>query len=282
MSASSPAPSGATTSHAGRNLPAAIGVGLALAAVVVASLFIVKEVFVGVVLLAALTGIGELATALRDAGVHVPVVPVAVGAVVMLVGAFVSGTPVLAAALALTFVAVTVWRLATGSDGFVRDATAGVFVTCYVGLLGSFILLLLAEGDGAWRVATLVLVTAASDTGGYAAGARLGKHPMARAISPQKTWEGFVGSVLACMVVGWLTVAYALHGPPAAGLLLGALAAVAATVGDLVESLVKRDLGIKDMGTLLPGHGGMMDRIDSLLVVAPVAWLVLTLLVDVG
>jgi phosphatidate cytidylyltransferase len=136
---------------------------------------------------------------------------------------------------------------------------------------------MLSESDGAWRVVTFIATTAFSDIGGYAAGAVLGRHPMAPRISPKKSWEGFAGSVVACMIVGYLLVTMALEGPGWVGLLLGLVVALTATTGDLVESVIKRDLGIKDMGALLPGHGGIMDRLDSLLVVAPVCWLMLQL-----
>lgn len=269
-------------SRAGRDLPAAIGVGVGLGAVIIASLFVVKEAFLLVVLAAAGIGVWELVQALRTASVRVPLVPVYAGGLVMLVGSYYGGTEVLAAAMALTMIAIVVVRITDGADGFVRDATAGVFVTAYVPLLGAFVVLLLAQPDGAWRIVVFVVTTIASDIGGYVAGVLLGKHPMAPTISPKKSWEGFTGSVVFCMVAGWLTVAYGLDGSVWVGLLLGVVVATTATIGDLGESVIKRDLGIKDMGTLLPGHGGMMDRLDSLLVVAPVCWLVLHLLVPVN
>jgi phosphatidate cytidylyltransferase len=275
---SPPAASAATSSsRAGRNLPAAIAVGLALVAVTIASLFVVKEAFLIVVLAAAGMGIAELRSALAVASIRLPVAPLAVGAVAMLLGAYYEGTQALSVAMALTLIAVSVWRLAGGAQGFVRDATAGAFVAAYVPLLGSFVILMLDEPDGAWRVVTFIATAAFSDIGGYAAGALLGRHPMAPAISPKKSWEGFAGSVVACMLVGWALVTMALEGDWWVGVVLGVVVAFTATTGDLVESVIKRDLGIKDMGTLLPGHGGVMDRLDSLLLVAPVCWLMLQL-----
>jgi phosphatidate cytidylyltransferase len=267
-------------SGGGRNLPAAIGVGVFLGVVIIGSLFVVKAVFLGVVLLAVLVALWELANALATAGVRLPLVPVCVGGMAMLTGAYFGGAEVLSVALAFTMIGTMVWRLAEGSDGFVRDATAGVFVTAYVPLLAGFAVLMLAEDDGAWRVLTFLLVTVCSDVGGYVTGYKLGRHPMAPTISPAKSWEGFVGSVLACCLGGWLTVVYLLDGEAWVGLVLGGVVAVTATLGDLGESMIKRDLGIKDMGNLLPGHGGIMDRLDSLLMVAPVCWLLLHLLVD--
>ena len=278
MTSSSAAPTAPQPSRAGRNLPAAIAVGLALVAVIITSLFVVKEAFLVVVLAAATLGILELRTALTVASVRLPVVPVAAGGAGMLVGAYYVGAGAVAVGMALTLVAVSVWRLAGGAEGFVRDASAGAFAAAYVPLLGSFVLVMLAEEDGPWRVVTFIAVTAFSDIGGYAAGVLFGRHAMAPRISPKKSWEGFAGSILTSMVAGWVLVTTALDGPAWLGLLLGAVAAVTATTGDLVESVIKRDLGIKDMGTLLPGHGGVMDRLDSLLVVAPVCWLLLQLL----
>jgi phosphatidate cytidylyltransferase len=270
-----PDPLPVRTPRAGRNLPAAIAVGLAMAAVSIASLFVVKPLFLVVVLVVGALGVYELAQALGTRDIHVPLVPVLAGGAAMLVGSYVGGTEALSAAMALTMLACLLWRLGRGQAGYVADVTAGVFVVAYVPLLGSFVVLMLAEADGAWKVATFIAVTVASDVGGYAAGATLGRHPMAPRISPKKSWEGFAGSMIAGVVTGALMVSLALDGGWAVGLLLGACAVCLATLGDLGESLIKRDLGIKDMSSVLPGHGGMMDRLDSLLAVAPVAWLVL-------
>lgn len=277
MTSSSAATAASPPSRAGRNLPAAIAVGVGLVGLIIASLFVAKQAFVVVVLAAGALGIMELRSALAVASVRLPVVPVAVGGAAMLIGSYAAGTAALSVIAALTLIALAVWRLADGAEGFVRDASAGAFVLAYVPLLGSFVLLMLAQPDGAWRVVTFIATTTFSDIGGYAAGALLGRHPLAPTISPKKSWEGFAGSVIASMVVGWALVTQALEGPAWLGLLLGAVVALTATTGDLVESVIKRDLGIKDMGTLLPGHGGVMDRLDSLLVAAPVCWLMLQL-----
>ncbi|MDQ3885910.1 MAG: phosphatidate cytidylyltransferase, partial [Actinomycetota bacterium] len=141
----------------------------------------------------------------------------------------------------------------------------------------AFAAMLAVPDDGAARVLCFMLAVSASDIGGYATGVLHGRHPMARTISPKKSWEGFAGSVVAGVITGALTVTHLLGGSPWQGALFGAAIALTATAGDLVESLIKRDLGIKDMGTLLPGHGGLMDRMDSLLPSAVVSWLVLGL-----
>ena len=204
------------------------------------------------------------------------------GSVLMLVGAYVGGADTLVVVLGLTVVAVVVWRLGESARGYPRDVTAGIFVAVYVPFLAGFAMLLLQPTDGAWRVLTCILVVAASDTGGYVAGVLAGRHPMAPTVSPKKSWEGFVGSIVACLAVGMLAVVLTLDGNWRAGAILGVAAVVTATLGDLGESMIKRDLGLKDMSTLLPGHGGIMDRLDSLLPTAPVAWLILTALVPVA
>lgn len=124
-----------------------------------------------------------------------------------------------------------------------------------------------------------MICVVASDIGGYTAGVLAGAHPMAPSISPKKSWEGFAGSMAAGLVAGGLSVALLLQGRWWLGVLFGAVLVATATAGDLIESTVKRDLGIKDMGHLLPGHGGLMDRLDSLLPSAVVSWLLLSLFV---
>ena len=270
------------TSRAGRNLPAAIGVGVGLGLLVVLTLFFVKDLFVVVVVVALGVGLWELGRAFATAGIVIPVLPVLTGGTVMLATAFYGGMEDAAVAMALTVVATLVWRLSEGADGFVRDTSAGVFALSYLYLMGVFVMLMLVEDDGAWRVVAFIIATIASDIGGYVAGVLFGKHPMAPTISPKKSWEGFTGSLIVGIAAGIVTVMLALDGDWWAGAILGVAGVVFATLGDLSESLIKRDLGIKDMGDLLPGHGGLMDRLDSLIAVAPVAWLILHYLVDVS
>jgi phosphatidate cytidylyltransferase len=174
---------------------------------------------------------------------------------------------------------VLLWRLADGPENYFPDAASGVLVALYVPMLAGFAVLLLVPADGATRVIAFIATVVASDVGGYAVGVLAGKHPMAPSISPKKSWEGMAGSVGTCMVVGSAFLVAGLGAPWWGGLVFGAALAVTATIGDLGESLIKRDLGIKDMGALLPGHGGLMDRLDSLLPCAAVSWLLLTLLV---
>jgi phosphatidate cytidylyltransferase len=258
----------------------AIGVGLLLAGLALGSLLFRKEVFVGLVSVAVVLSVWELCTALRSR-VAVPMVPLAVGSLGMLVSAFVAGEEGLLVSFTLTVFGMLLWRIIEGLEGAVADVAGGVFAAAYLPFLAGFALVLLAADDGAYRVLTFLAVGVCSDIGGYVSGVLFGRHPLAPTVSPKKTWEGLAGSVTFCLAAGVALVVLLLHGPWWAGAALGLATALTATIGDLAESLLKRDLGVKDMGWLLPGHGGVLDRIDSLLVTAPVAFLLLTLLVPV-
>ncbi|MEU4195998.1 phosphatidate cytidylyltransferase [Kribbella sp. NPDC026611] len=276
---STPAPS-PSPSRAGRNLPAAIAVGVGLGALILGSLLWQKSLFVALVLATILVAVDEMIKALRTGGAVIAKVPMFVGTAAMLVAAYFGGPMALLVALGGTVLGTIFWRMPGGSIGFVRDVSAGVFLIGYVPLLAGFaVLLVQPDADGPGRVMTFILVVVASDVGGYVAGVLFGKHPMAPTISPKKSWEGFTGSALACIGAGIGSVVLLLDGHWWVGAIIGAVGVVTATVGDLGESMIKRDLGIKDMSNLLPGHGGVMDRLDSLLATAPAVWLLLHLLV---
>jgi phosphatidate cytidylyltransferase len=270
--------------RAGRDLRAAIGVGVGLGAVIVASLFVVKAVFVGVIAVAVVVGLWELTSRLEERKqIKAPLVPLAVGGAAMVVAGYVRGAEGAWVAMALTALAILVWRMTEPPAGYLKDVTAGVFAAFYVPFLATFVSMMLASDDGPERVLTFLLLTVVSDTGAYAVGWRFGKNKLAPRISPGKTREGLLGAVSFAMVAGALCMQFLIDGGTWwQGLLLGLAVAVSATLGDLGESMIKRDLGIKDMGTLLPGHGGIMDRLDSLLPTAPVVWLLLVLFVGSG
>lgn len=259
----------------------AIAVGVILAVLIIASLVLVHWGFTALATAAILIGVVELRDGFRSGHVDVPLLPVLAGAVAMGPVAFAYGPGGLMGVFGLTAVAVIVVRGVRGGPSAARDITGGVFVAAYAPWLAAFSALMLREDDGPWRIFVFVLVTVMSDIGGYAAGVLAGRHPMAPSISPKKSWEGFGGSTLACVLAGAVSVPLALGGTWWAGALLGLVTVVVATVGDLTESMLKRDLGIKDLGKILPGHGGIMDRLDSLLLVAPVAWMLLAALVPV-
>lgn len=262
----------ATSNRAGRDLKAAIGVGVTLGVLVILSLVFRRELFLLLLVPAITLGAFEMARALTGAGLRVPMVPLLIGTAGMSLGAYFRGPETLVVVLGLTCLAMVVWRLADGLTGSAPDLAGAFFVAFYPGFLGGFCALMLAEGDGHLRVFYFILVTVSSDIGGYAVGVLLGKHPMAPSLSPKKSWEGFAGSVLACAIVGGATLPPLLGGVWWVGAIIGVLTAGTATVGDLIESSIKRDLGIKDMGSVLPGHGGIMDRLDSLIMTLPIIW----------
>ncbi len=274
--------------RAGRDLPAAIGSAVVLIALILASLAFQKALFMVIVVAAVVVAIWELDQGFRAKQINLPQEPLMAGGVVMVVVAYVWGAPALVTATAVAALATMLWLLRRGVDGYVRDASASILALVYVPFLGSFVALLLAEGDrlggglsddGVGAICTFIGVTICSDIGGYAAGVLFGKHPMAPVISPKKSWEGFAGSAVSCVAGGTALVVLLLDGRWWVGVLLGLVAVVMATLGDLCESVMKRDLGIKDMSHIIPGHGGLMDRLDSLLATAAPTWLILHYLV---
>jgi phosphatidate cytidylyltransferase len=266
----------------GRNLPAAIGVGLGLGAVAIVTLFTVKVTFLALVGVFVGVALWELTRAVAGQQVRLPLVPVAAGGVVAIALSYWQGERAALACIAITVIAVLAWRLTGATGGYLRDVSAGTFALAYLPLPACFVGLMLAPPDGPRRTLLFLILTVCSDVGGYAAGVTVGRHLMAPAISPRKTWEGFGGSALFCLVGGAVSLPLLLHGAVWQGLLIGAAALACATLGDLVESMIKRDLGIKDMGSVLPGHGGILDRIDAMLITAPVVWLLLLVFVPVA
>ena len=270
------APGPSRAPRAGRDLPIAIAVGVGLLGVLTASLVFAKEGFILLAALACGGALRELAQALTRRGIHIPLLPLLVGTVGILVSSYTAGAEALLVAFLLTAGGVVVWRVLDGSGpAALRDAAAGTFATAYIPFMGGFVMLMLAEADGAARVALFVLLSVASDTGGYVAGVLAGRHPLAPSVSPKKSWEGLGGSLLLAGAVGAVGMVVLFDASPLVGVGLGVGAVLTSTLGDLAESLIKRDLELKDMGTLLPGHGGVLDRLDSLLLTCPLVYLVL-------
>lgn len=266
-------------SRAGRNLPVAIAIGVGLGALVIASLAFRKEAFLAVMAAAIAVGAWELTKALANVGIRASLVPLLLGSVSMILSAYLRGAEALLVTYGLTLVAILVWRVADGVRGATRDIVGGLFIATYPCFLAGFVALMLAEDEGHLWVVFFILVTVCSDIGGYAAGVLFGRHPMAPTVSPKKSWEGFAGSVAFCAAAGAAALHFMLDGTWWVGAVIGVATAVAATIGDLMESLIKRDVGIKDMSSILPGHGGIMDRLDSLVMTAPLIWALLTYLV---
>jgi phosphatidate cytidylyltransferase len=286
MTDTSPAAPAPQKDHgrAGRDLKAAVASAVVLLAAIAASLAFWKPAFMFIVVAAVVVAIWELRQGLLAKDIDIPEQPLMLGGAVMVVVAYLWGAPALVTATAVTALVTMLWLLRRGIDGYVRTSTASVFTLVYVPFLGSFVALLLAEGgrdgggidnDGVAGIVTFILVTIASDIGGYVAGVLFGKHPMAPVISPKKSWEGFAGSLVFTVAAGWALVVYLLDGDWWVGICLGLIAVVMATLGDLCESVMKRDLGIKDMSQVVPGHGGLMDRLDSLLATIAPIWLLL-------
>ena len=266
----------AVPSRAGRNLPAAIGVGVGLGAVILLTLFLYRPSFAVLVGIAALYGSFELSRAIGSTGAAVALVPVLIGGAATLAAAWWRGPDGLVFGILLSACAVLIWRLGDGSTDYLRDVGASALVLLYVPALAGFAVLSVHASDGAARILAFVVTVVCSDTGGYASGVLFGRHPLAPIVSKAKTWEGFVGSLLFCGTAGVLFLTLTFHRSWWHGLLFGAAICVTATLGDLGESMIKRDLGVKDMSNLLPGHGGLMDRLDSMLPCAAVAYLLLS------
>ena len=275
------------TPKAGRNLPAAIVVGLGMLFAVLGGLLFLPLGFVAVTTTFAIFGVWEIYRALEANGTRMPIIPVMTGTIAMPFAAYFGGIESLLFALLLSSVAVLLWRSIETAAGSANSIFAGVFTLGWVPFFISFAALPLhAAGgatplglwpggtvpQGAWQVAVMLLLVVSNDTFGYLVGASLGKHPMAPKISPKKSWEGFAGSVAGAMVIGVLASLFLLEKPWWVGVILAVGLVAASTAGDLAESMVKRELGIKDMSSILPGHGGVMDRLDSFVFASPVAF----------
>ena len=257
----------------GRDLILAIAIGLAIGAVLIASLIFFKWIFLIFAIAATSLGLFEFARALTAAGRKVDLAPqLLCGAALLVSGYFLELWEHWVVTIVVV-VFVIVWRLMGqmfARDGrtygaVLSDVLVAAFVQLYVPFLGSLSAILLSRPGGEWWVLAFIIVTVAADTGAYVTGLTIGRHPMAPRISPKKTWEGFAGAFVAALVAGVLLALYMLHLPWWAGLIFGAVILATATIGDLGESMVKRDLGIKDMSSWLPGHGGVLDRLDSIL-----------------
>ena len=267
----------AINKRAGRKLGPSIIVSLSLVALIWFALAYRREVFAVVVTVAVLLGIREIVRAFSVRGIYISVVSLALGAVVLTYATWNGGAAGLAIATAIAIPLLLIQLLTKGPDGFVQSATATTFSLLYLPFLGGFLILLAKPSTGLERVMTFVVLVGCNDTFGYIVGVLFGKHPLVPVISPKKSWEGLIGSLVFTVIGGSLAFEYIMEMQWWIGAIVGLMIVFTATCGDLIESAMKRDLHLKDMGTLLPGHGGILDRLDSVLISAPALWLALEL-----
>lgn len=267
----------ALNKKAGRKLFPSIAVGLTLLGLVIASLAFERVLFLPLAIAAIIRGVWELGQALDRADIEISVPTISFCAVAIMTSAWVKDVTGLAVATAISIPFLLISGLPKGHHNFVKNATATVFATIYLPFLAGFLVVLAKPEDGLARVMTFVVVVGCNDTFGYIFGVLLGKHKLAPAISPKKTWEGLIGSLIFSILGGGLMLSLLFEKHWVVGAAIGLAAVFTATCGDLIESAIKRDLDLKDMGAILPGHGGMLDRLDSVLLSAPIIWAILTL-----
>ncbi|MFY9263466.1 MAG: phosphatidate cytidylyltransferase [Actinomycetaceae bacterium] len=267
-----PKPPKEVQSKAGRNLPAAVATALILLTIVGLSIAFRIEFFVLLVTIVVMGALWEAAGAFLARDIRLPLTPMMLGALMMIAHTWFIGVETGILTYLVASFAVVVWRSYIGGGSALRDGLAGVFVLGWIGVFGMFAVALASLPKAPFVIIAFILLPVANDTGGWLAGIFFGKHPIAASISPKKSWEGFVGSVLAALLISFLTVdlLLGLHWQWALGIAL--LTPVFATAGDFAESLLKRDLGVKDMGSIFPGHGGILDRVDSILFCAPMLY----------
>lgn len=258
-----------------RNVPVAIATGLVLGVLVLAAFKVGPPAAVGLVTAVVTLAAAEAYAAFRHEGYHPVTILGLVATVSVMVATYNKGEAALPLVVVLLFAFSLVWYLAGVERGdAVRGTATTMFVFCWVGAFGSFGALLLSptlfpDRHGIAFMWGAIIAAVAYDVGALAVGSWLGRHPLAPSVSPNKTWEGFFGGALTCIVVTVVVVHYIHPWTVGKAAALGLTVAIVSPVGDLCESLIKRQLGRKDMGRLLPGHGGLLDRVDGLLFVLP-------------
>ncbi len=267
----------AINKRAGRKLFPSIAVSLSLVALVWFALAYRREIFAVVVAVAVLLGIREIVRAFNASGIYISSAGLMIAALALSYATWNGGVAGLAVATAIAIPVLLIQLLTRGPEGFVASATATTFSLLYLPFLGGFLILLGRTNTGLERVMTFVVLVGCNDTFGYIVGVLIGKHPLVPKISPKKSWEGLIGSLVFTTAGGILSFTYLLEMQWWIGAVVGLMIVFTATCGDLIESAMKRDLALKDMGSLLPGHGGMLDRLDSVLISAPALWLALEL-----
>jgi phosphatidate cytidylyltransferase len=262
----------AINKRAGRKLLPSILVSLFLLSLIFGSIAYEPKLFLALILVVIMLGVRELAHAYRTGGIELPDLPLMIAASIILLASWFGGTQGLAVSTGLILPILMVLLLAISQKDFIKRSTSAVFAVFYLAVLGGFILLLANHADGGKRILALVILIACNDTFAYFAGVLFGKHKLVPTISPKKSWEGLIGGLIASLIGGSLVFHYVFETNWYVGIAIGVMTVVTATCGDLIESAIKRDLAIKDMSNLLPGHGGIMDRLDSALFTAPAVW----------
>jgi len=267
----------AINKRAGRKLFPSIAVSLSLVALVWFALAYHREIFAVVVATAVMLGIREIVRAFNASGIYISHAGLIVASLALSYATWNGGVAGLAVATAIAIPVLLIQLLTRGPEGFVASATATTFSLLYLPFLAGFLILLGRTSTGLERVMTFVILVGCNDTFGYIVGVLIGKHALVPKISPKKSWEGLIGSLVFTIAGGILAFTYILEMQWWIGAVVGLMIVFTATCGDLIESAMKRDLALKDMGSLLPGHGGMLDRLDSVLISAPALWLALEL-----
>jgi phosphatidate cytidylyltransferase len=267
----------AINKKAGRKLLPSIGVGLSLIGLVWFALSYHREIFAIVVAIAVVLGVREIVRAFAAHSITVSFNGLALASIGLSYAAWNGGVAGLAIATAIAFPLLLIRALIQGPEGFVAKATGTTFALLYLPFLAGFLILLAIPSTGFQRVMTFMVLVGCNDTFGYIVGVLFGKHPLVPTISPKKTWEGLAGSTIFTVIGGCLAFNYIMDMHWWIGIFVGLMIVFTATCGDLIESAMKRDMSLKDMGSLLPGHGGMLDRLDSVVLSAPAMWLALEL-----
>jgi phosphatidate cytidylyltransferase len=262
----------AINKRAGRKLLPSILVSLSLLTLIFGSITLEPKLFLALICIVIMLGVRELTHAYRAGGIELPDLPIMAAALVILLASWFGGTEGLAVSTGLIIPILMFLLLLISQKDFIKRSTSAVFAVFYLAVLGGFILLVANDPNGGKRILALVILIACNDTFAYFAGVLFGKHKMAPSISPKKSWEGLIGGLIASVIGGGLVFHLAFETGWYVGSAIGVMTVVTATCGDLIESAIKRDLAIKDMSNLLPGHGGIMDRLDSALFTAPAVW----------
>ena len=272
----SPVPQVAPVSRSGRNMPVATVVGVSILVLALGIAWWDARAFSVLLMLVCVAAVLEWRTALRHHDRRIAVVPTIVATLGLGVATYFGGAEGLVVALMVACAGVVAWRVADERiENTMADAMASILTVLWIPFLASFLILMETAGNGWTRILILVLAVVGNDTGGLFAGMVFGKHKMSPRVSPKKTWEGFAGGLVLGTVAATVAAFVLYDGRWWIGAAAGLACCLAAVLGDLAESALKRDLQVKDMSSLIPGHGGILDRLDSILVAAPAGYVVL-------